>query len=224
MVDRGNFTQQEIRFLDESIVIQSKLEARSLPADFQPDNWSVICGRGKECYTHIGNRRLRVLVDANLDRYAETKSKIQKTLIVSSIIDSVREAAVGGFVKRDAVLGWVEVGDDAAREKVGQLLREAMTRRNPAKLEARKERRRARAKRNTSVLSKDASATTQSTLETATITTATIEEDNSRPPSDHDTLKTDPSVVSVDDSTDLLEPLPIESDINPITFVFDIQL
>jgi hypothetical protein len=51
-----------------------------------------------------------VLVDANLCRYCAAKTKIQKTLIVSSIVDSVRESApIGGFIKRIGSGEWIEV-------------------------------------------------------------------------------------------------------------------
>ncbi|CAB9502990.1 Nitrilase family, member 2 [Seminavis robusta] len=139
MVDRGNFKQQQICFLDESIVIQAKMDSKNLPPSFKPDNWSVICGRGKECYGHVGNKRLKVLVNASLERYSATKSKMEKTLIVTSIVDSVREASPsGGFVKQDPkTKSWYEVGDAVAREKVGQLLREALSKRR-AKVQPKK--------------------------------------------------------------------------------------
>ena len=61
-----------------------------------------------------------MLVDANAEKYATATNKMQKSLIVSSIVETVREAASAeGFVKRDPVTNqWVPVSDDAAREKV----------------------------------------------------------------------------------------------------------
>lgn len=65
-------------------------------------SWSVICARGREAYDHIGNRRLRVLVDNSLDRYEKETSKFGKSLIVNTIIESVRESCRdgGSFVKK----------------------------------------------------------------------------------------------------------------------------
>ena len=59
-------------------------------------------------------------------------------------MDAVRSASKsGGFVKHNPELNaWVEVGDDLAREKIGQLLREAIMRKNPNKLNERKGKRR----------------------------------------------------------------------------------
>ena len=79
-----------------------------------------MCGRGKECYDSMGNKRLKVLVDANLERYKRATTKIQKSLIVTSIVESVHEAAaIVGFVKKDPETGcWMEVTEETAREKV----------------------------------------------------------------------------------------------------------
>jgi hypothetical protein len=51
--------------------------------------------------TAVGNRRFRILIDLNMQKYKDAKSKIGKSLIVMSIVDTVREASViGGFVKK----------------------------------------------------------------------------------------------------------------------------
>ena len=148
MVDRNaNFKTQEICFLDETITIHGRTARKRLPSNFTPSNWSVLCGRGKDCYNHFGNKRLRILVETNLEKYSAAKTKFDKSLIVSSIVDAVREAGQGGgFIKQDIkTQTWVEVGDDAAREKVGQMLREAMFQKDPAKSQERRNRRKAKA-------------------------------------------------------------------------------
>ena len=51
----------------------------------------------------VGNRRFRVCIENNLERYAEAKTKLDKSLIVMSIVDNIREASKshgGGFVKQ----------------------------------------------------------------------------------------------------------------------------
>jgi hypothetical protein len=51
--------------------------------------------------TAVGNRRFRILVDLNMQKYKDAKFKIEKSLIVVSIVDAIREASViGGFVKK----------------------------------------------------------------------------------------------------------------------------
>ena len=56
----------------------------------------------------------------NLDRYSKTSTKSLKSMIVSEIVESIRHASPeGGFIKKEGDV-WYEVGDDLAREKVGQ--------------------------------------------------------------------------------------------------------
>ena len=99
---------------------QNKAESGTLPPDFEPSNWTVICGRGKDNYSSIGNKRLKVLVDTKLPQYQQASTKIQKSLIVSELVDTIHEAAGdSGFVKRDpATNRWVVVSEETAREKV----------------------------------------------------------------------------------------------------------
>jgi hypothetical protein len=50
--------------------------------------------------TAVGNRRFRILIDLNMQKYKDAKSKIEKSLIVMTIVDAVREGSVtGGFVR-----------------------------------------------------------------------------------------------------------------------------
>lgn len=99
----------------------------------------------------VGNRRFRILCELNLHKYEAAQSKTEKSVIVMSIVDAVREAAgIGGFVRQVRFVPaqrtnnttrtltpvfssqdlsskqWFEVGDVIAREKVGQQLRDLM--------------------------------------------------------------------------------------------------
>jgi hypothetical protein len=96
-----------------------------LDKSFTPGNFDVICARGSDAKNHTGNIHLKNRVAGAADSYAKAPSKVFKSLIVSSIIGWVRTRSPnGGFVKQlnDGV--WYEVGDEIAREKVGQALRD----------------------------------------------------------------------------------------------------
>ena len=97
-----------------------------LSKDFVPSNLDVICARGKHIYDHEGNRRFRSLVKDHLPTYSQCVTKMQKTQLVSHIIDTVRRASPhGGFVKQ--VNGtWYEVGNRRAKEKTGQTMRDLL--------------------------------------------------------------------------------------------------
>lgn len=83
----------------------------------------VLCGRGGGTNVHPGNRRFRVLIDANRRTYLKAR-KNDKPAISRSIVRTIREMN-GRFLKKDEKLDlWFEIGDDAAREKTSQALRQ----------------------------------------------------------------------------------------------------
>jgi hypothetical protein len=96
-----------------------------LGVDFEPSDYSVICGRGKENFNHVGNRRFRILTSMSMERYSRTdNNKATKSAIVSEIVAIVRQAG-GNFCKYKRG-EWHEVGDYYAREKVSSLLRDLL--------------------------------------------------------------------------------------------------
>ena len=99
-----------------------------LGISFSPGPFDVICARGKEAKNHPGNIRFRGMVEKAVSRYANASNRYEKSIVVSTIIETVRkESCGGGFVKRNEHDGrWYEVGDTLAREKVGQWLREKL--------------------------------------------------------------------------------------------------
>ena len=98
-----------------------------LPANFEPGPDDVICGRGKKCYNHIGNERFRLRVLNYLEEYSVAKSKLEKSGVLSKVVDAVRQQSPdGGFVKQDEKGNWHEVGDFLAREKTSQSFRDAL--------------------------------------------------------------------------------------------------
>jgi hypothetical protein len=100
-----------------------------LDAAYSLSNHDVICGRGKVCFNHPGNQKLRELVASSLKIYSQAACKVEKSIIVSNIVDVIRRGSPnGGFVKQDpSGHYWLEVGDRLAREKVGQTLRDALS-------------------------------------------------------------------------------------------------
>jgi preprotein translocase subunit SecD len=92
--------------------------------DFQPSDFSVVCGRGRDSFNHVGNRRFRILASMFIERYSRANSKAAKTTIVSEIIEVIRQAD-GNFCQYKKGK-WFEVADHHAREKVSSLLRDLL--------------------------------------------------------------------------------------------------
>lgn len=103
---------------------QRKTEKTVLPEDYEPSKYSVICGRGKGSYQSGGNVNFRALVKNNLQRYKEAPGRLEKSFIVSEVLNMIRESCpVGAFVKYEKGR-WYDLDDTVCREKVGSLFRD----------------------------------------------------------------------------------------------------
>lgn len=121
--------------------IKAEVERKKLPKNFSPGKYDVICARGKVATTHSGNIIFRQLIQKYKSEYAQAKSKLEKSIIVSKVVDSVRDNSPdGGFVKK-VCDQWYEVGDSVAREKIGQCLRDQLHSKYKSSTRAKKGRR-----------------------------------------------------------------------------------
>ena len=85
----------------ESTLMKKEGARKLLPLDFRPNSYSVVIGRGKVCTDAVGNKRLRVLASNFLEQYASCQTKVEKTEVVSQLVQIVKDGAnVGAFVKR----------------------------------------------------------------------------------------------------------------------------
>jgi hypothetical protein len=112
--------QMKLSNLPASAVSKSKRS--QLGDDFKPSRFSVVCGRGKDSYDHVGNHHFRELASMFVARYARAGSKADKSEIVSEMVGMIHQAE-GTFCKFENG-AWFKVGDHYAREKAGALLRD----------------------------------------------------------------------------------------------------
>ena len=103
-----------------------------LPESFEPNEYSVICGRGKVYSASPGNNRLQKIVSLYVTSYSQATTKPKKSEIVSMILRRARQGVVmiseqtSLFVKFENDR-WYSVSDNVAREKVGGMLRERLS-------------------------------------------------------------------------------------------------
>ena len=92
---------------------ESKKQRKYLPVGYELGDNDVYCGRGSQCFNHIGNRRFRDIVLENLPRYNLAMTKFEKSAIIYEVVETIRkESPNGGFVKKDLNRGqYYEVGD-----------------------------------------------------------------------------------------------------------------
>ena len=102
-------------------------EATLFDREYVPSEYDVVCGRGKGVYNRPGNKRFRRIVQTYVDEYISMKSKVDKSQLLSRIIDKVRAQNNGtaAFIKQNKDGIWFDIGDEQAREKVGHAIREA---------------------------------------------------------------------------------------------------
>ena len=135
MVDRGRLDiSKDLSFVDPRIISHTPTERVALlPENYVVGPWDVVCSGGRESFDHVGNRRFRYCIENNLPTYVRAKSKHERSLIVTIIVDAIRDSNAGGigtgFVRKDLANGrWYEVGDKIAREKVSEVFQLGMHR------------------------------------------------------------------------------------------------
>jgi hypothetical protein len=112
-----------------------------LGQNFAPGPYDVICARGKQAWNHTGNTFFRLLVEKRVEEYSKCSTKVERSLIVTDIVETIRTRG-NGFVKakdpHQRYDGWIEVGDLLAREKTGSLFRNALSTRYKSSVKSKK--------------------------------------------------------------------------------------
>ncbi len=93
-----------------------------------PHKNDILLGRGGKNNQHIGNEQLRMLARSQRDQY-RSSSKKNKSQISRQLVRYIRSLnPAGRFLKRNTVTGvWEDVGDEIAKEKTSQALRDAVS-------------------------------------------------------------------------------------------------
>jgi hypothetical protein len=106
-----------------------------------PSPTDVVCARGRAFWEHEGNCRYRALIAKATRKYSDSTCKLEKSLVVSEVIEAVRRSN-GRFIKKSRRGGpWVEVDELFVREKVGQALRDGLVEKYKSATKAKKDRR-----------------------------------------------------------------------------------
>jgi hypothetical protein len=97
-----------------------------LPADFQPTEFSVICGNKRKFFNSPGNRHFRFVCKMFVNEFGTATTKQEKSMAVSKVMNLIREACpVGAFIAFEKGCWW-EVSERTAREKVGTYFRDCL--------------------------------------------------------------------------------------------------
>jgi len=116
--------------------------------------------RGSQVVNHPGNICYREIIRSKLPEYSRASTRVEKSSIVTSMIDQVRDSNGGGFIKKrrnGKKQAWYDVGDNVVREKTGQALRDLLHDKYKSSTKQKKERRKAAIAKVEGVLSMDIS-------------------------------------------------------------------
>mmetsp|Transcript_29558 Transcript_29558/g.65115 ORF Transcript_29558/g.65115 Transcript_29558/m.65115 type:complete len:351 (+) Transcript_29558:88-1140(+) len=91
-----------------------------------PHENDILMGRGGKNNQHVGNERLRVIAQERRESYVLSDKQGKFNISRAIVVEIRRLVPPGRFLKRNDKTGeWEDVGDDKAREKVSQALRDA---------------------------------------------------------------------------------------------------
>lgn len=111
---------------ESSLPTAAKPPPQELTTTAPHDN-DVLCGRGGTVNAHPGNEQYRKFVDSKKRLYLTARFKREKRLISGQIVDQVRNLdPPGRFLMKDSAnpSTWHDIGDEKARDKTSQALRE----------------------------------------------------------------------------------------------------
>mmetsp|Transcript_15535 Transcript_15535/g.22145 ORF Transcript_15535/g.22145 Transcript_15535/m.22145 type:complete len:404 (-) Transcript_15535:80-1291(-) len=93
----------------------------------------VLSGRGGSINNHEGNTKFRNLIELHKTKYCDEQAKrVEKQFMAARVVAIVRNLnPPGRFLKKNEKGYWEEIGDDRAREKARQSLRDENKRQCP---------------------------------------------------------------------------------------------
>jgi hypothetical protein len=124
-----NFLMQSVptkRNNVNSLIRVSHQKPETMPEGYIPSDSDVCCGRGKQHWRMTGNVNFRKHIHAAVGRYMAAPLRNHKSAVVASVVDEIRREG-GNFIKErkcGSSSHWHDIGDTAAREKVGHSLRD----------------------------------------------------------------------------------------------------
>ena len=99
-------------------------KALLLPADFTPnESTDILCGRGNFAVNHPANIVFNEIVRSSLQDYANAKRRVDKSMVVASVLKELTEDAGTRFVKRQGKQ-WYEMTTEQAHDKIGHCIRD----------------------------------------------------------------------------------------------------
>lgn len=91
-----------------------------------PGPWDVICGRNHGCGCTIGNKRFRMTVTMNLQRYEDAPTRDAKTQLIKEVAAMLEDEAGARFLRPLGNCKYLVLDEKQVREKVGHAIRDTI--------------------------------------------------------------------------------------------------
>ena len=85
--------------------------------------WDILCGRCKEAYNNVWNRRFRITIQMHLQKYLDASSRGAKGKVLMSIVHLLTKDAGARFFKQVGD-DYIEINDTGIRDKVAHAIRD----------------------------------------------------------------------------------------------------
>jgi hypothetical protein len=136
------FSQDDINTLDSVLLQPTRPTERNYSGPHTPTRWTkstdvsgdqpelidedslrpydIICGRCRTAFNNVGNRRFRVTISANVQRYMDAPRRADKKVVITSIEHALITEAGARFLKRAKGGTFVQISKKEARNKIQQ--------------------------------------------------------------------------------------------------------
>ena len=105
-------------------------KALLLPADFKPNaSTDILCGRGNFAINHPANVLFNEIVRSSLDDYSSARRRVDKSMVVASVLKELTQDAGARFVKWKGNQ-WYQMTTEQAHDKIGHCIRDMIRQEN----------------------------------------------------------------------------------------------
>eukprot|EP00980_Cylindrotheca_fusiformis_P024507 scaffold11977_cov107-Cylindrotheca_fusiformis.AAC.2 len=96
------------------------------PDGYEPTSKDILCGRGKGNLRHEGNQYFMHVIRANLQRYTDAPKRIDKSLVVSLIVSSLKDEGYNFVRQETKTRRWFQLSEPQVHEKTGHAIRDIL--------------------------------------------------------------------------------------------------
>eukprot|EP00526_Cylindrotheca_closterium_P013946 CAMPEP_0113631676 /NCGR_PEP_ID=MMETSP0017_2-20120614/16461_1 /TAXON_ID=2856 /ORGANISM="Cylindrotheca closterium" /LENGTH=346 /DNA_ID=CAMNT_0000542195 /DNA_START=62 /DNA_END=1102 /DNA_ORIENTATION=+ /assembly_acc=CAM_ASM_000147 len=94
-----------------------------------PRPYDIMCGRNRNSFNNIGNRRFRITINMNVEKYNALRSRHERSKFIANLAHTMRYEVGFRFLKKKSGKNseTVDLTDEEVRAKIGHALRDLST-------------------------------------------------------------------------------------------------